>query len=71
MRNGLEKAIVSYLDKPPPHEFWRPSPRMTSSPYASTVSYVNKGLTIYFMTDPSSQKGQEHKQFCPKVWRWQ
>ena len=55
MGNDLEKAIVSYLDKH--RHMVLATVEDDVSPYASTVSYVNKGLTIYFMTDPSSQKG--------------
>ena len=64
MKQDLEKAIVSYLDS---HRHMAlATVKDDGSPYASTVSYVNKGLTIFFMTDPSSQKGK-NIQFCPKV----
>jgi general stress protein 26 len=64
MKQDLEKAIVSYLDK---HRHMAlATVKDDGSPYASTVSYVNKGLTIFFMTDPSSQKGKNIA-FCPKV----
>ncbi|MBN2098318.1 MAG: pyridoxamine 5'-phosphate oxidase family protein [Dehalococcoidia bacterium] len=64
MKQDLEKAIVSYLDK---HRHMAlATVKDDGSPYASTVSYVNNGLTIFFMTDPGSQKGK-NIQFCPKV----
>jgi general stress protein 26 len=64
MKQDLEKAIVSYLDK---HRHMAlATVKDDGSPYASTVSYVNKGLTIFFMTDPSSQKGKNIAS-CPKV----
>jgi general stress protein 26 len=64
MKRDLEKAIVSYLDS---HRHMAlATVKDDGSPYASTVSYVNKGLTIFFMTDPSSQKGK-NIQCCPKV----
>jgi general stress protein 26 len=64
MKQDLEKAIVSYLDS---HRHMAlATVKDDGSPYASIVSYVNKGLTIFFMTDPSSQKGK-NIQFCPKV----
>jgi general stress protein 26 len=64
MKQDLEKAIVSYLDS---HRHMAlATVKDDGSPYASIVSYVNKGLTIFFMTDPGSQKGK-NIQFCPKV----
>jgi general stress protein 26 len=64
MKQDLEKAIVSYLDS---HRHMAlATVKDDGSPYASIVSYVNKGLTIFFMTDPSSQKGK-NIQFRPKV----
>ena len=64
MKQDLEKAIVSYLDG---HRHMAlATVKDDGSPYASIVSYVNKGITIFFMTDPSSQKGK-NIQFCPKV----
>ena len=64
MKRDLEKAIVSYLDS---HRHMAlATVRDDGSPYASTVSYVNKGLAIFFMTDPSSQKGK-NIQCCRKV----
>ena len=64
MKQELEKAIVSYLDSH--RHLALATVRDDGSPYASTVSYVNTGLTIFFMTDPSSQKGK-NIQFCPRV----
>jgi general stress protein 26 len=64
MKQDLEKAIVSYLDT---HRHMAlATVKEDGSPYASIVSYVNKGLTIFFMTDPSSQKGKNIA-FCPKI----
>ena len=64
MKQDLEKAIVSYLDN---HRHMAlATVKDDGSPYASIVSYVNKGLAIFFMTDPSSQKGKNIA-FCPKV----
>ena len=64
MKQDLEKAIISYLDS---HRHMAlATVKDDGSPYCSIVSYVNKGLTIFFMTDPSSQKGK-NIQFCPKV----
>jgi len=64
MKQDLEKAIVSYLDN---HRHMAlATVKDDGSPYASIVSYVNKGLTIFFMTDPGSQKGR-NIQFCPEV----
>ena len=64
MKQDLENAIVSYLDS---HRHMAlATVRDDGSPYASTVSYVNTGLTIFFMTDPGSQKGK-NIQFCPRV----
>ncbi|MDM7999812.1 MAG: pyridoxamine 5'-phosphate oxidase family protein [Dehalococcoidia bacterium] len=64
MKQDLERAIVSYLDA---HRHMAlATVKDDGSPYASIVSYVNKGLTIFFMTDPSSQKGKNIA-FCPKV----
>ena len=64
MKQDLEKAIVSYLDS---HRHMAlATVKDDGSPYASTVSYVNKGLAIFFMTDPSSQKGK-NIQCCRKV----
>jgi general stress protein 26 len=64
MKQDLEKAIISYLDS---HRHMAlATVKGDDSPYCSIVSYVNKGLTIFFMTDPSSQKGK-NIQFCPKV----
>jgi general stress protein 26 len=64
MKQDLGKAIASYLDS---HRHMAlATVKDDGSPYASIVSYVNKGLTIFFMTDPSSQKGK-NIQFCPKV----
>jgi general stress protein 26 len=64
MKQNLEKAIVSYLDS---HRHMAlATVKDDGSPYASIVSYVNRGPTIFFMTDPSSQKGK-NIQFCPKV----
>ncbi len=64
MKQDLEEAIVSYLDSH--RHLALATVKDDGSPYASIVSYVNKGLTIFFMTDPSSQKGK-NIQFCPKV----
>ena len=64
MKQDLEKAIISYLDSH--RHLALATVKDDVSPYASIVSYVNKGLTIFFMTDPSSQKGK-NIQFCPKV----
>jgi general stress protein 26 len=64
MKQDLEKAIISYLDSH--RHLALATVKDDGSPYASIVSYVNKGLTIFFMTDPSSQKGK-NIQFCPKV----
>ncbi len=64
MKQDLERAIVSYLDSHRHVDL--ATVKDDGSPYASTVSYVNTGLTIFFMTDPSSQKGR-NIQFCPKV----
>ena len=36
------------------------------SAHVSTVSYVNKGLEIYFMTDPSSRKAK-NAESCPNI----
>jgi len=64
MKRDLTAAIVSYLDA---HRHCAlATVREDGSPQASTVSYVNDGLSIYFMTDPSSQKAQNIA-FCPKV----
>lgn len=64
MKQDLEKAIVSYLDV---HRHMAlATTKDDGSPYASIVSYVDKGLAIYFMTDPSSQKGK-NIQFCPRL----
>jgi pyridoxine/pyridoxamine 5'-phosphate oxidase len=64
MKQDLEKAIISYLDS---HRHMAlATVKDDGSPYCSIVSYVNKGLTIFFMTDPSSQKGKNIA-FCPKV----
>lgn len=64
MRQDLENAIVSYLDDHRHMDL--ATVGEDGSPYASTVSYVNRGLTIFFMTDPSSRKGRNIA-FCPKV----
>ncbi len=64
MTRELEKAIVSYLDSHRHMDL--ATVGVDGSPYASTVSYVNRGLTIFFMTDPSSRKGKNIA-FCPKV----
>ena len=64
MNQDLEKAIVSYLDSHRHMDL--ATVKDDGSPYASTVSYVNKGLTVFFMTDPGSQKGK-NLQFCPRV----
>ena len=64
MKQNLEKAIATYLDS---HRHMAlATVKDDGSPYCSIVSYVNKGVTIFFMTDPSSQKGK-NIQFCPKV----
>jgi general stress protein 26 len=64
MNEDLTKAIINYLDT---HRHCAlATTREDGSPQASTVSYVNEGLSIYFMTDPSSAKAQNIA-FCPKV----
>lgn len=64
MKQDLEKAMVTYMSN---HRHMAlATVKDDGSPYASIVSYVNRGLTIYFMTDPSSQKGKNIA-FCPKV----
>jgi len=64
MKQNLEKAIATYLDS---HRHMAlATVKDDGSPYCSIVSYVNKGVTIFFMTDPSSRKGK-NIQFCPKV----
>jgi nitroimidazol reductase NimA-like FMN-containing flavoprotein (pyridoxamine 5'-phosphate oxidase superfamily) len=64
MKEELTKAVVNYLDT---HRHCTLATiREDSSPQASTVSYVNDGLKIYFMTDPSSQKAKNIA-FWPKV----
>lgn len=64
MTEELKRAIVEYLDT---HRHCvLATARADGSPQASTVSYVNEGLTIYFMTDPSSAKAR-NIEFCPKV----
>ena len=64
MKQDLEKAIISYLDS---HRHMAlATVKDDGSPYCSIVSYINKGLTIFFMTDPSSQKGKNIA-LCPKV----
>jgi uncharacterized protein YhbP (UPF0306 family) len=64
MKEELTKAVVNYLDT---HRHCTLATiREDNSPQTSTVSYVNEGLKIYFMTDPSSQKAKNIA-FCPKV----
>lgn len=64
MEEELTRAAVNYLDT---HRHCTlATVREDGSPQASTVSYVNDGLKIYFMTDPSSQKAKNIA-FCPKV----
>lgn len=64
MKEDLERAIVSYLDSHRHMEL--ATVKDDGSPYASTVSYVSKGLTIFFMTDPTSQKGKNLRH-CSRV----
>jgi general stress protein 26 len=64
MKEDLQKAIVNYLET---HRHCTlATVREDGSPQASTVSYVNDGLKIYFMTDPSSAKAK-NIEFCPEV----
>lgn len=64
MAQHLKEAIVTYLDTHRHCTLATVTP--DGSAHASVVSYVNQGLDIYFMTDPSSRKAKniEH---CPKI----
>lgn len=56
MKHDLEKAIVTYLDN---HRHMAlATVSEDGGAHISTVSYVNHGLDIYFMTDPSSRKAK-------------
>lgn len=64
MKQDLEKAIISYLDS---HRHMAiATVKDDGTPHISTVSYVNQGLDIYFMTDPSSRKAKNIA-FCNKI----
>ena len=64
MKQDLEKAIVSYLDG---HRHCAiATVSEDGAAHISTVSYVNQGLDIYFMTDPSSRKAKNIA-FCNKI----
>lgn len=52
----LKEAIVSYLDNHRHCALATVTPE--GNAHISTVSYVNEGLEIYFMTDPSSRKAK-------------
>ena len=64
MAQGLREAIVAYLNA------HRHCVLATVTPdgnaHVSTVSYVNEGLEIYFMTDPSSRKARNIES-CPNI----
>lgn len=64
MEQGLKGAITAYLDT------HRHCALATVTPegkaHISTVSYVNQGLDIYFMTDPSSRKAR-NIECCPSI----
>ncbi len=56
MAQDLKPAIVSYLDT---HRHCAlATVSHEGGAHVSTVSYVNQGLEIYFMTDPSSRKAK-------------
>ena len=64
MEQALRKSITGYLDA---HRHGTlATVNENGGPYASVVSYVNSGLAIYFMTDPSSQKAK-NIEYCPSV----
>lgn len=64
MKEDLRKAIIKYLDT---HRHGAlATVREDGSAHVSTVSYVNQGLDIYFMTDPSSRKAKNIA-FCNKI----
>jgi len=56
MKDELEKSIIKYLDT---HRHMAlATVGEGGGAHISTVSYVNQGLDIYFMTDPSSRKAK-------------
>ena len=64
MKEGLINKTIEYLDQ---HRHGALATiREDGTPQASTVSYVSKGLDIYFMTDPGSQKAK-NMAFNPNV----
>ncbi len=64
MKEDLRKAIIKYLDTHRHCTLATVSEDVGA--HASTVSYVNQGLDIYFMTDPSSRKAK-NMAFCNKI----
>jgi len=56
MAQALREAIVSYLDEHRHCALATVTPE--GNAHISTVSYVNQGLEIYFMTDPGSRKAK-------------
>jgi len=64
MAQDLREAIVAYLDN------HRHCALATVTPegraHVSTVSYVNRALEIYLMTDPSSRKAKNIES-CPNI----
>jgi general stress protein 26 len=64
MAQDLKAAIVSYLDT---HRHCAlATVGQEGGAHVSTVSYVNQGLEIYFMTDPSSRKAK-NIEACPNI----
>lgn len=64
MSQDLKEKIVAYLDA---HRHCALSTvSREGTAHVSTVSYVNQGLGIYFMTDPSSRKAKNIEN-CPRI----
>ena len=64
MAPDLRGAIVSYLDAHRHCALATVTPE--GNAHVSTVSYVNQGLEIYFMTDPGSRKAKNIES-CPNI----
>ncbi len=64
MEQALKKAIIEYLDS---HRHGTlATVNEDGSAHVSVVSYVNQGLDVYFMTDPSSRKAKNIA-FCNRI----
>jgi nitroimidazol reductase NimA-like FMN-containing flavoprotein (pyridoxamine 5'-phosphate oxidase superfamily) len=64
MEQSLRESITGYLDS---HRHGTlATVNEGGGPYATVVSYVSSGLTVYFMTDPSSQKAK-NIEYCSRV----